>query len=185
MPPVNNVWASQTPIGATEQLTLPSGQTCIARRLGMEGLIEAGILAEADSLSGLVDQHVRKVRGAKGRTDGNELDERALLRDRDTMKAIITIADKAIPVVVAEPEVMLHYTTDSSGKTSMIPLEDREPGQVYTDMIGLEDKMFLFEWAVGSLSNLNTFRSQPGADVAGVGDGGGVSRKTKRNPRSR
>lgn len=185
MPPVNNVWASQTPTGATEELTLPSGQTCLAKRLGMEGLIEAGVLAEADSLSATVDKHVRKVRGGKGRADGNELNEASLMKDRETMRAIITLADKALPVIVESPSVKLHYTTDGKGNTIMIPLADREPGQVYTDMIGLEDKVFLFEWAVGALANLQTFRDQPPADVAGVADGRAVPRKTKPHTRGK
>lgn len=159
--PVNNVWASSAPEGEVEEVTTPLGQVCLARKMSIEGMIEAGILADADTLTGIVEKHTRKVRGGKGKPDGKELNQAAIMRDTSAIKALITVIDKAIPHVVASPVVKIHYTETTVGKTTVtkkIPLEDREDGVVYTDQIGFEDKMFLFDWAAGGLVSMMQFR---------------------------
>lgn len=182
MPPTgftpNNVWAESSPVGVSEELKLPSGQMCLARKIGMEGLLEAGILDQVDSLTALVDtEHVKKARNK-----GNEVDVAALVKNGggDTLKAIITVADKAIPMIVESPVVRLHYIT-SGTSTRMLTADEREPGIIYTDQIGLEDKMFLFDWAIGDMAAMRAFRDGTTADVAGVADVPGVSRPTKRS----
>lgn len=174
----NTVWASTPGSSVEVELTLPSGQTCRAIRLGIESLLQAGVLAESDALTGMVDQkHIRKVRGAKGVADHDQVDTAAVMKDTQAMSAIITVADKALPLIVKSPTVMLHYETITVGKTTvqkMIPESKRdeiraELGSVaFTDQIGFEDKMFLFEWAIGSLTNLATFRGESTPDVGGV-----------------
>lgn len=188
MPPtkknVNNVWANTTPTtGEEEELTLPSGQTCSARKIGMEGLLQAGLINEADTLSGLVDsKHIRKVKGARGKPDGEVLNTESLVKDPKGMATLIEMTDKAIPLIVVSPVVKLNK--DENGR--VIPLSGREPGVVYTDQIGMIDKFELFAWAVGDMTHLNTFRRGAAASsVAAVGDGKGVPGKTKRTPRSR
>jgi len=200
MPPTNfipnDVWGSTTPAGSSEELTLPSGQTCLARKMGMEGLLESGILAEADSLTGLVNEkHIRKVRGAKGVADHDEVDGAALMKDPGAFKAIITVADRALPTILVSPKVTLHYTEQTVGKTTVTKAltdkqrekirEESDEPVVFTDQIGLEDKMFLFEWAIGSLGDLASFRRGSSNDVGGVDDGAVVPRKAKRRPRNR
>lgn len=180
-----SVWASTAPLiaGDEEELTLPSGQTCRARKIGMEGLLQAGLIGEADTLSSLVDQkHVRKVRGAKGKADGETLDAESLVKDSKGMAALMGMTDKALPMIVVSPVVRLNL--DENG--DVIPLAKREKGVIYTDQIGMLDKFELFAWAVGDMAHLNTFRGGKAAgDVAAVGDGKSVPRATKRAPRAR
>jgi hypothetical protein len=187
MPSINNVWATNSAEGDAEELTLPSGQTCLAVKLGMEGLISAGILSEADSLTAIVtEKHVRKVRGGNGVADGIQVDNKSLLKDAGAMMSIITLADKALPHIVEEPEVRLHYVTNKDGSTTKIPKADREAGVVYTDQVGFEDKMFLFEFSMGNLAGeLSSFRGESSADVGAGTTGTVVSRPSKRSPRNR
>ena len=42
-------WGSE--LGGAEDLTVPSGQTCLVRRPGVQGLMEAGILHDLDTLT--------------------------------------------------------------------------------------------------------------------------------------
>jgi len=183
MPPTNNnVWSSNVPTGAVENITLPSGQTCDARKIGMEGLIVAGVMEEADSLSVLVDtKHLRKVRGAKGRVDGTEIDPGALMRDGKALAGMTSMVDKCLPLIVADPPVSYHLDGDGLP----IPVNQRKAGQVYTDQIDMLDKFELFTWSVGSLGDLESFRKQTAPDVAGVGDGQAVPRPSKRAARTR
>jgi hypothetical protein len=178
----NNVWSSATPTGVEEQLTLPSGQTCTAVRLGVEGLVHAGILDHADELTAITDKHVKKTRTGKVEP---EVDSRSVMRDPESLRAIITIADKALPHIVTAPLVRLHYVSSGTSQR-MLTVDERaqiqadDPGVVFTDQVGLEDKMWLFDWAIGNLAGMRAFREEPDADVAGVANEPGVSRAAKR-----
>lgn len=178
----NNVWGSTPATGAEEELTLTSGQTCLARRMTVEAVITTGLLNEVDSLTGLVDKHTRKVKGGKG-PDGVKVEEKDLLKDVDALTTIIGVVDQLLPHVVISPKVVLHYTTQTVGQTKVtkkIPLEGRESGVVYTDQIGLEDKMEIFNWALGGIEAFSTFRRGPDENVGAVENGSGPRGKAKR-----
>jgi hypothetical protein len=171
---VNNVWATEAARPDTEFITLPSGQTCKARRLGLQGVMEAGLIGDADTLTQYVGREfVRKVRGAKDRPDGEEIDARAVANNPEALKRIIKLVDRCTPLIVVEPEVRLHMTInpDDPEDTKMIPPALREPGVIYTDVIGFEDKMFLFNLAMGGMANASRFREQSEAALGRVADG--------------
>lgn len=180
---VNNVWASSPAEGTTDLLTTPSGQTCRAKRLGMVGIVESGLLGDADTLTAFVDsKHVKRVRGGKG-PDRDEINVASLMQDPDELKRVIMLVDRATPHIVVEPVVRLHFTDEKDGSTLRIPDAAREAGVVYTDQIGFEDKMFLFNWAVGGTADVERFRSESNDAVAGVGNVSGVPRARKSTAR--
>jgi hypothetical protein len=191
----NNVWGSNTPEGAEEELVLPSGQNCRARRVTIESMIEAGILSQVDSLTALVDQYTRKVKGGSRVADGTPVLDQKILGDTEALKLMITMADRALPSIVVSPPVALHFQERTVGKTRVtrkLSEEDREklrqetPGLIFTDQIDLEDKMELFEWGVGGLKAFSSFRRDGSSDdVGGVVARKGPASKAKRNPRSR
>jgi hypothetical protein len=177
---VNNVWASAAAQDVSESLTLPSGQTCRAKRLGMEGILAAGILGDADTLTAFVDRkHVRKVRGGKG-ADTEEIDMKSILKDPTALPKMVMLCDRAVPLIVEIPQVLLHFKDNADGTTTKIPVDERESGAIYTDMITLEDKIFLFSFAVGGTRDIESFREQSARAVAGVADGESVSVPTER-----
>lgn len=189
----NNVWGSTAPEGQEEELTLPSGQTCIVRKVSIEGMIEAGILAQADSLTALVDQYTRKVKGGKVQDGTPVLDEK-IMGDGQAMKLMIEMADRSLPSIVVSPPVRLHFSERKVGKTTVtkkLTEDEREtirsaaPGTVFTDQIGLEDKMELFEFGVGGLKGFSSFRGQSGDDVGSVVPLNGPADKAKRRSRNR
>lgn len=179
----NNVWASATPENAEEELTLPSGQTCRARRMSIEGVIQAGLVDQLDSLTGTVDSYTRKVKGGKGIPDGTPVIDDALLKDTEALTAIIGMVDNLVPHIVVSPKVVPHWSERVVGKTKvrkLIPVADREPGTVYTDMIGLDDKMHLFDWALGGLEAFSSFRRDSDGAVGDVASREGNRGKAKR-----
>lgn len=191
LPPqaVNNVWGQST-IGKRVFLTMPSGQTCWAQVLGLQGVLETGVMGEADSLSAFVGrEYVRKVRGAKGRPDGDEIDAAKLMKSPDTLKKIVKMVDGLTPHVVVDPVVKCHYEVLNAGTkdedTRMIPKEDREPGVIYTDQIGLEDKMFLFNFAVSAVKDAETFREESQAALGNMADGEDLPNATQHPSGSR
>lgn len=186
LPPqkINTVWG-QSKLGHRVFVTLPSGQTCWASVIGLQGVLEAGVMGEADSLTAFVGkQFVRKVRGGKGQ-DGEQIDPVKLMGDTKALQKILRMVDGLTPFVVSEPKVYCHYRIDPDSKdpennTIMIPEEERRPGAIYTDMIGLEDKMFLFNFAMSGVQNAESFRAESASAVGDVADGEGVSPATER-----
>lgn len=184
----NNVWASAPIDGVQEELIMPSGQTCRARRISVQAVIETGMIGQLDSLTATVDSYTRKVKGGKGVPDGSVVMSDKLLGDTEALNLIIGAVDQIIPHVVVSPNVKLHYTQVKVGETvvtKLIKAEDRQPGQVYTDMIDFTDKMFLFEWSVGGLAGLTSFRGETHGDVGDVELGQGPRGKAKRRNRNR
>jgi hypothetical protein len=186
----NNVWGTSAPSGAEEELTTPTGQTCRAKRMTIESMVETGILAETDAITALVSKHIRKVKGAKGRPDGQELNEAAVLADPGALQSIIGLTDKVLPYIVVSPPVSLHYSETKVGQTVVrkkLTEDERQviaretPGTVFTDQIGLEDKMFLFDWACGGIKAMTNFRGGSTPDVGGVVPGKGSKKQAKRN----
>jgi hypothetical protein len=162
---VNQVWATSTPVDHTVDLTVPSGQKCRAKRLGLEGIIATGVLGDADTLTGYVDKkHINKTK------DGEKLNVASIMKDPRALDDLLSLVDKTVPHIVVEPKV--HPVPAK--------LEDREDGTVYVDMVGLEDKMFLFQWSVGGTGDIEAFRSQSADTVAGVGDVEGLPRAARR-----
>ena len=168
----NNAWAENAATEAEHELTTPTGQTLRARKVSIESLLEMGILTMADSLTPMMDQHMKKTMSHGPSGPATEaVDVSSLMSDPTAIKSIVTLVDKVMPSCIVSPVVKLHYTEQTIGKTTvtkMIPADKREPGIIYTDQIPFEDKMWLFEWAAGGLQAMTSFREGSTADVGSV-----------------
>ena len=159
----------------TMDLEVPSGQLCLVRRPGISGLIKMGILDSLDSLTGLVQsEHLDRVATAEGRKITSE-DIAALSSNKDKLVQAVDLADKVIEYVVLQPDVKRPVVRDAKGnpvltdgKEQPLADEDRVPGTVYTDNIDIMDKMYIFQFVVGGVSDLETFRKEFGETLAGV-----------------
>jgi hypothetical protein len=155
-----NAWLSGG-IGGMEDVTVPSGQTCLVRRPGMEGLMKAGILHNVDSLSQIVNEkHLKRVDGKATQ----EIDMGSLMQDSSGMDEVMLVVDKVICHCVVKPEV--HRTPND--------VTSRRPGVVYANMVDLVDKMFLFNFVVGGTRDLERFRGGLDSVVGSMEDGEGV-----------
>jgi hypothetical protein len=182
----NNVWGSTTAEGVESELTLPSGQTCRARRVTIESLLTGGVLNDVDTLTATVAQYTEKVRpGGKLKKANAPIEiDASILSDSATMTAMILMVDKCVPSIVVSPSVLLHFTERTVGKTTVrkvIAEEDRTPGAIYTDQIDLVDKFELFEWGVGGLKAFQSFRGEPTTDVGRVVPVAKSGKASKRN----
>ncbi len=196
MPPIKNTWGQNDPEGTIRVITTPSGSQCSAERVGMTGLVRAGVLTEGDTLTDLVDKkHVRRVRGGKT-ADHEQIDVMSLARDPEALGRVVMLVDRVMPFVVKDPVVRLHFVefTERAPDGAMTRrLTDEERATeieisgscIWTDQIPLEDKMFIFNWAVGGSADAERFLSQSEGAVADVADGKGVSRPPKRTTRAK
>jgi len=129
MPPtakVNNVWGQQAKAAeATFIHTLPSGQTVELKKVGIDKLLEGGLLSQFETLAAvfaedLIEPAKKKLSGhsskkptkAEAAADAARNDQIKMLKlfgDPDTMKALIGMADVVCPLAVVCPPVRLHY----------------------------------------------------------------------------
>lgn len=120
------------------ELEVPSGNVALVRRPGMLAFLQAGILP--NSLTKIVKEKM----GSKG--DDVEIDREAL--GELTFEEMIEAYDAVTLYCVVQPE--LHP----------VPEGERDPSLLYVDEVDMDDKMFIFQWAVGGTRDLESFRQQ-------------------------
>ena len=152
-------------------LEVPSGELCQVRRPGVAGLIAAGLLDSMDTLTSLVQsEHVDRVE--KGNSSTLSKDEvSALLKDKDKLLGSLMLMDKVVAFVVNQPTVKIPVVEegeDGNKTTRPIRDEERDPEVVYTDMIDMVDKVYIFQYVVGGVSDLEQFRKEFGELVDGM-----------------
>lgn len=149
---VATTWGSNQAGGVPIDLEVPSGQLCLVRRPGVEGLLKAGVLHKLDTLTQIVDEeHLQRVhgKGKKGISSAKEAGEK-LLGDPRAIEEILYTIDKVICHTVLRPKV----------KMAPNDATRRKEGQIYTDMIDMEDKMFIFQFVIGGSRDLEQFRRE-------------------------
>lgn len=149
-----SAWGSAA---AYTDLTCPSGQLCQVRRPGLEGLMREGILNQLDVLTPLIEQHRDKVKGKKA-TKASDVDVSALLADPDKMANVLHLLDRVTVHCVVQPAIEM---------TPNDPTR-RQPGVIYADMVDMEDKTFILNFALGGSSDLERFRVESAGAVGGV-----------------
>jgi len=144
----NDKYAPNTWMGGGQgqliDLTCPSGQLCLAKKPGIEGLMAAGVLRNVDHLTGIVQRHLTNASpGAK-----HNVDIMGMMQDEEALAEILFTVDRVVCHVVVKPEI------------SMTPSDatNRKPGVVYADMVDVMDKMFIFNFAVGGSAEVEPFR---------------------------
>src|SRR5687768_14964862 len=135
-----------------EDLTVPSGGTCLVRRIAMEDLISSGLVDDLDFLSTMVERkHIgpkAKVVNKEAARSGNpakrsratkkttELDETrqgiAALRElgKDNLVRLVHMMDQVAMACVVKP------------KLHPVPAEnpdERDPDKIYIDFVDLPD----------------------------------------------
>lgn len=157
-------WGSSE-LGGLMDLEVPSGQRCLVRRPGVEGLLAAGVLRDIDSLTAIVGEaHLDRVhpeRKAKGKQPADRKPKKTpeksqeesideLLKDPDKLVNVMHTIDRVICHCVVKPEVEMTPNDPTRRKDKTI----------YADMIDMVDKMFIFNFAVGGSGDLDSFREE-------------------------
>lgn len=160
----------------TIDLPVPSGALCQVRRPGIPGLIKAGVLDSLDSLTGIVQtDHIERVKEGKDpHVTAEQMKE--LSQNKDGLLRALTLTDKVVEYVVLQPVVLRPIirnpdtspALDDNGEEMDLPTEERSPGVIYTDSISLEDKMYIFQFVVGGVTDLETFRKEFAQTLGGL-----------------
>lgn len=173
------------------ELKLPSGNTCLVKRPGMEKLLSAGILP--DTLTPIAMEAIKKSQSGPKQPEDHKkkksqedqgLDPELMakfLEQEGALEDIFMAFDKVTAMCVIEPKVKLHLVQvmDEDGhpkKTASgrdvwkeIPEDERESEEerdfLYTDEVDGKDKEHIFNFVSGGSPELATF-PDAGDDVA-------------------
>lgn len=143
-------------LGRTDakELLLPSGNTCLVKRPGVQGLIKAGLLDSLDSLTNIVQMdHIDANDPKKMAAAVNKMSA-----DPARISEALTVVDKAVCFAVVAPKVFMPPPED----------ETRMEDATYVDEVDEEDKMFIFQYLVGGTGDVETFRKESQAMLGGV-----------------
>lgn len=171
--------------------TVPSGQKCRIKDLGLEDMAALGIIDQMDTLGMLVDkQHIQRVQGkkpqdrkakkpTKAQQAAAEAAEQgeivAWMRDRKKMSAIGTMLDKIAAACVVEPVIENPWVPvdedDPSKGERKLRRDERVDVALYADKLPFADKMAIFEESFKGMEDLESFREGPDEDVAALPDG--------------
>lgn len=183
---ITSVASWKKPVG--EALELPSGNTCLVKRPGMEKLFSAGVLPDELTKIALKNIDAAKAPGKPqdhlppgGVTEGLDSESmKEFMQSENAIEDIFSAFDRITEMCVIEPKVRYHMrqVVDSNGHTvtdikgrvqwKEIPTDERSEEFLYTDDVDPDDKAFIFNFVVGGTRDLEQFRETTGNDVAAV-----------------
>jgi sulfur carrier protein ThiS len=149
-----------------ELIELPSGKSAEIRRVPLPQLLAEGLLG--DSLAAYAQQAVDAGQGMKP----DDLKEMA--KDPNKIIEALDAYDRLAAKCFVKPQV-IYCKVDGV----VIPEAQRDPEALYSDELDLEDKIFVFQVVAGGTTDLERFRKEFAASVAGVSAGPGVQVPTE------
>jgi hypothetical protein len=140
----------------------PSGNVALMRRRPLEAFWKAGKIP--NSLLPIIEQSLAT---GKPPTQNQKWTP-------EQIADLLQIMDLVTIECVVEPQV---YPVPQDG-------EKRDDSKLYVDEVALDDKAFAYQYAIGAVDDLASFRGQPSRDVGAVSSRKPVGSKAKRAPRS-
>ena len=195
-------WKKSSNAGKID-LTLPSGNVALVRRLKPEAFLASGLIP--DALSDMVHKAIKSKKGLPPDAEAK------IAEDPKKLIQALQMMDEVLCYVVMEPSVMMPpkcgvimggigagkdtlcdeyvMTDDKRHEDSGHPnfhvfMEDeRDPDQLYADEVDMEDKNFVFQFAVGGTADVKRFRGEQSQRVANLSNGQAIQHKAKQSPR--
>lgn len=165
-----------------EEVEVPSGNVALLKRPGMEAFLAEGLIP--DALMPIVQESIRTGQGLPPEKMA-EMSE-----DLTVVGSMLDAMDRVVVRVVIEPKVLWHkrivvdgegapVLKDGKEQTEVIPESERDDDLLYTDDVDMEDKTFIFNYAVGGTRDLERFREEASASLVAVQDVKAVRNKAK------
>jgi hypothetical protein len=163
-----SAWRAQT-LGGTP-LRVPSGNVCLIKESsGLHVFVQNGSIPNA--LMPLIDEAMKKGKPP-------ESADLSLEKNPDLLNDIVTLCDTVTLSLVLKPVVKpIPYLVNSEGRVArdpegkpiVLPSSQRETGDfIYVDEVDFEDKMFIFNYAVGGTTDLERFRQELNSSMESV-----------------
>lgn len=166
-------------------LTLPSGNVALVRRLQPEAFLTSGLIP--DSLSVIIAEAIQSNKGLPPKA----LDD--MSKDPKKLSEALKMVDEILCYVVMDPAVEMPpkcgcgqyfdvpQHTDGTNTEHHVYLEEaRDEDTLYADEVDLNDKMFIFQFCVGGTADVESFREELAVGVGDISERKVVESKAER-----
>lgn len=138
-------WKKKTKV----ELELPSGNVALVRAMRITDMLAEGFFPE--NLRAEILTQIGKAEGQNtGSSQMDIVDLQKMFEDPEKMGEMFDIFDKVLLKCVVEPKVLPAPENEA----------DRDDELLYADEVDMEDKVFIFQWAVGGDDDLTSFRKE-------------------------
>lgn len=142
-----------------QELEVPSGNTCLVRPVGMEAFVTAGLIP--NSLMSIVQEAMRSGTAPELNEDDVTLEQ---------IQDMMGLFDAVVCFVVVQPTVYPMPDVEQREYNKQMHADECDANglfksRLYVEEVALEDKMFIFQFAVGGTRDLETFRQEQAAGL--------------------
>src|SRR5262245_11928908 len=154
-------------------LELPSGNVCLAVNRGLKAFMKDGKIPNA--LMPLVEGAINEAKGIKPKEVVDTL------KDLDSLTEVLGLIDHVVLASVTAPFIEEAPKQDERGRD----IDDdgnpfhRDPEILYVDELDMDDKMFVFQWAIGGTDDVEAFRKESQKLVGELQGSEGVAQETE------
>lgn len=168
-------WAGAIQVEGSD-VKLPSGNVARVRQISPQTLLASGMIP--NPLMGIISQAINSHQGMPPKA------MEKLAEDPKKMVEALLLFDRVLAHCMVMPEVKMPPPCRECEQYANVPKHDpevrgnhkyneapRESGILYADVVDMHDKMFVFQWAVGGVRDLESFREGLAAGMGDVPDG--------------
>lgn len=130
-------------------LKVPSGNVCLARMADMRSLMQSGQIP--NPLMPIVSQALKS---------GKEPDLKKMATDPKKIQSVLELIDNVVISVVVEPKVLPLPREENPQDEKYDKDFERDEDDLYVDQVAFDDKIFVFQWAIGGTRDLERFRAE-------------------------
>jgi len=132
--------------GGGTPIRVPSGNVALVKRPGLQVFLAQGKIP--NSLMEFITQALK----GKAQPKMEDLD-----LNPEAMKDMMALVDAVVIHSCVEPQVV---AVPMDAKGNGLVESYRDPNILYVDEVDIEDKMFIFNYAVGGTSDVDSFRKE-------------------------
>jgi len=169
-------------------LELPSGNTCLAINKGLKVFMQEGTIP--NSLLPIVDAAISQAQGLAPKQMKDMASDLKMLGQVMQLCDAIVVSCVKSPNIQPSPTAQVYGDEEEivtvvveAGETVHDVVTDkdvvRDPEVLYVDECELDDKMFVMQWAMGGVKEVETFRKEYEAAMADVSGGSKVDETAK------
>ena len=170
-------WKGKVEIDGTD-LPLPSGNVARVKRLDPAALMASGMIP--DPLTGIVN---KMINSRQGKPPAKEMQE--MTKDPKKIQSAMMLFDRVAAHCVVLPGISMpptcvtckqyfnvdaRHTDEGAPNYHKYQEGERDPEVLYADQVDLQDKIFIFQWAMGGTTDLETFREEQRRTVESLSD---------------
>lgn len=169
-------WAGAVQVEGSD-VALPSGNVARVRQISPAAFLASGLIP--NPLMSIIRKSIQEKSGMSPAAMKKITEDNALL------VSALELFDRVLAHVMVQPEVKMpppckvcgEYANTNQHDSGMPKTYhqykegDREAGVPYADVVQMDDKMFIFQWAVGGTRDLETFREEFQSRVGDLSNG--------------